>query len=291
MDLIKNYHLQRQFPRNGQLEKANNNYIHANENKYIPALVNKETSKAQTPNIASDVVPLITNISSISSQCQDNNLAESNSSQHTDEKKTQEEGKTIQHDEQIRIPINEKTRWHSQAQFDLHAMKLNEQSITTTENETEDQKEEIEFFFEIENENSEKKNDNINTINSQKTKKSAVRFYAQKENQENQSNLQKIKKSKDTFQTTNGQMKDQLSANKKYKTRNSLNPKVPKSKKPLFEEDIFSLSSRTRSLHKKMQKQRMQNKNQPMRIREVKSENPELFPSMKNIKKQQNRLQ
>lgn len=267
-NLIKNYHLRRQFPKNGQIEKAikNNNDIFANENKSTSIDMNNFESK----NIStSDVVPLVTNLST-------------NSNNNSTENSKEKLEKTEKADDQICIQINEKGRWHSQAQFNFYDSNFNYQTTTTTtttENETEETKEnekEIEFFFE--KENSEKKIDSTNKIKIQNPKNSAAHFYVQKENQKNQENIQKVKKNKNAAQFT---------TNKTYKTRNSLNPpKFHKNQKPLFEEDIFSLSSRTRLMHSKMQKQKVQAKNQPKKIREIKSENPELFPTMKNNKKQ-----
>ena len=285
MDLIKNYHLQRQNPKTGKAEITN---YHSND---ITPLINNNNCKTNDANnsqnvlATSDVAPLISSLSNNSSKAQDGNFIGSNSNQ---EKISKQDENDKQNKGQICIQFNEKERWHSQVQFDLLGQKLNEQSTTiTTENEIEDTKEnekDIEFFFEEINVASENKPEE------KIQKKSSVNFYTQKENQEYQGNIQKPKKNKIVPQNPNSQIKAQFTTNKKVKTRSSLNPNVTtkyhRNQKPLFDEDIFSLSSsRRRSLQTKTQKNKPQTKTQPKKIKQVKSEKPESFSTLKNNRK------
>ena len=270
-NLLKNYHLQRNMPKNDNLD---NNTIKDQFNEDYNIIPTNDN------NIKKD------NDKNGSTPIRFETLNNSNGDKDKLEIKQNESNNDFS--DQICIQY-EKARWHSQIQFNLQDQKFNHFDHTTTEtDEHKESENDTEFLFESNVGNSENNEENAKLIKPKTTKETKIRLYTQKENQEYKGNLQKIKINQDTPKMQDNKASTQNKKPQKdhFKHRNSLNTdftnKNRRKSKPLFEDDIFSLSSRQRLMHSKAQKQ----KQQPKKIREVKSENQEFFSSLNNRKQQ-----
>lgn len=271
VNLLKNYHLQRNMPKNDNLD---NNTIKDQFNEDYN-IISTNDNDIKKDNAKNDSTPIM--LETLNNPNGDKDKLEIKQNESNNE-----------FSDQICIQY-EKARWHSQIQFNLQDQKFNHFDHTTTEtDEHKENENDTEFLFESNVENSENNEENATLIKPKTTKETKIRFYTQKENQEYEGNLQKIKINQDTPKKQDNKASTQNKKPQKdhFKHRNSLNTdftnKNRRKSKPLFEDDIFSLSSRQRLMHSKAQKQ----KQQPKKIREVKSENQEFFPSLNNRKQQ-----